>query len=121
MATTTATHENEGKRGGGTGQEGGGPVHCAKIGREGGAKVALQREERKGVTKGATGRRGRGRMEGRWARREGRGRDRDRTDKRGKCVAVKKEAKELRHPISPFCTCRAANCVCAVADGWSCT
>ena len=49
------------------------------------------------------------------------GRDRDRTDKRGKCVAVKKEAKELRHPISPFCTCRAANCVCAVGDGWSCT
>jgi hypothetical protein len=35
MATTTATHENEGKRGGGTGQEGGGPVHCAKL--EGGS------------------------------------------------------------------------------------
>ena len=33
VATTTATHENEGTRGGGTGQEGGGPVHCAKIGR----------------------------------------------------------------------------------------
>jgi hypothetical protein len=34
LATTTATHdENEGTRGGGTGQEGGGPVHCAKIGR----------------------------------------------------------------------------------------
>ena len=33
------------------------------------------------------------------------GRDRDRTDKRGKCVAVKKEAKELRHPASPPCTC----------------
>ena len=49
------------------------------------------------------------------------GRDRDRTDKRGKCVAVKKEAKELRHPNSPFCTCRAVNCVCAVGDGWSCT
>ena len=49
------------------------------------------------------------------------GRDRDRTDKRGKCVAVKKEAKELRHPNSPFCTCRAFNCVCAVGDGWSCT
>ena len=49
------------------------------------------------------------------------GRDRDRTDKRGKCVAVKKEAKELRHPNSPFCTCRAVSCVCAVADGWSCT
>jgi hypothetical protein len=27
VATTTATHENEGKRGGGTGQVGGGPVH----------------------------------------------------------------------------------------------
>ena len=48
------------------------------------------------------------------------GRDRDRTDKRGKCVAVKKEAKELRHLASPSCTCRAANCVCAVGDGWSC-
>ena len=37
------------------------------------------------------------------------------------CVAVKKEAKELRHPASPLCTCRAVNCVCAVGDRWSCT
>ena len=79
--------------------------------------MIVEREEREGVTKGATGRQGRGRMEGRRARREGR----DRTDKRGKCVAVKKEAKELRHPASPLCACRAVNCVCAVADGWSCT
>jgi hypothetical protein len=49
------------------------------------------------------------------------GRDRDKTDKRGKCVAVKKEAKELHHPTSPSYTCRAFNCVCAVGDGWSCT
>ena len=119
MATTTATHENEGKRGGGTGQEEGGPVHCAKIGR-GSVPSDI-------IMGGAQGRRGGGRMEGRRVRsqkggtRGKTGRDRDRTDKRGKCVAVKKEAKELRHPNSPFCTCRAVSCVCAVADGWSCT
>jgi hypothetical protein len=87
-------------------------------------QVICERGDREGVTGRATGGQRRGRMEGDGSEgtRERRRRARPRQNGReGKMCSVKKEAKELRRPTSPPCTCRLVNCVCGVGDGWSCT
>jgi hypothetical protein len=122
--TTAAACENERKRGvrrDGTGGRRAGTLR--KKWKGGVRQVWSEREEREKVMGGATGGQRRGRMEGRRARRDQerrRGVRPRQNGREGEICSVKKEAKELRRPVSPPCTCRVVNCVCVVGGGWSC-